>query len=206
MNGWDLGFAPQDVAALEQVTEGPVLLVGSAGFGAGLADEIDRAGSGVVHDPDLVVGATSAADVQAAVRFALDFDVPLAVLAPGQEASRSAKGGVLITTSRMDHVHVDQRGRTAIAGAGALWSQVVARAAELGLAPLVSSYPGVGIVGRMFGWTAGHVRAIDVVTPDGQWRHVTPSSDPRLFRSLCESEAGEVEIGVITAMTFALFR
>lgn len=202
MNGWNPGFTPQDVAALAHITEGPVLLAG----GARLADELERAGSAIVHDPDLVVGATSAADVQAAVRFALDFDVPLAVLVPGQEATCSAKGGVLITTSRMDHIHLDQRGRTAIAGAGALWSQVVDRAAELGLAPLVPSYPGAGIVGRMFGWTAGHVRAIDAVTPDGQWRHVTPASDPRLFRSLCDSAAGEVELGVITAMTFALFR
>lgn len=200
--GWSPGFTPQDVAALMSVTEGPVLLAGSSN----LANELFCADSTIVHEPDLVVGATSAADVQAAVRFAADFHVPLAVLAPGHQAPCSAKGGVLITTGRMNQIHLDARGHTAIAGAGALWSQVVDRAAELGLAPLVPSYPHVVIVGRMFGWTAGHVRAIDVVTADGQFRHLTPANDPRLFRALCDSEADEVELGVVTAMTFALFR
>lgn len=200
--GWDPGFTPQDVAALVQVTEGPVLLAGCVD----LSDELRCAESMVVHEPDLVVGAATATDVQAAVRFALAFDVPLAVLAPGQQAAASAKGGVMITTGRMDRIHLDARGRTAIVGAGALWSRVVDRAGELGLAPLVPSCPHATIVGRMFGWTAGHVCAIDVVTADGQFRQVTPVSDRRLFRALCDSEPDEVELGVITAMTFALFR
>jgi FAD/FMN-containing dehydrogenase len=128
--GWALNVAPQDVAALSSITEGPVLLAGSAA----LADEVCASDITIVHEPDIVVGATNAADVRAAVRFSLDFHLPLAVLALGHQAPSSAKGGMLVTTSRINRIHVDQRSRTAIVGAGALWSDVVERAAELGLA------------------------------------------------------------------------
>jgi hypothetical protein len=83
---------------------------------------------------------------------------------------------------------------------------VVDHAAEAGLAPLVPSVPGTGIVGRSYGWNAGHVRSIEVVTGTGGLIHVTPVSDPRLFELLCESDPDDVGLGVITAMEFALFR
>jgi FAD/FMN-containing dehydrogenase len=200
--GWTLNFAPQDVAALASVTEGPVLLAGSAE----LPVEVSLSDVSIVHEPDIAVGATNAADVLAAVRFSVDFELPLAVMAPGHHAPRSAKGGMLVTTSRMNRIHIDRRSRTAIVQAGARWSDVIDRAAELGLAPLVPSYPRLGIVGRTFGWTAGHVRSIELVAADGRFHHVTPVSDPRLFRQLCDSEVSDVDLGVITAMTFVLFR
>ncbi|TWF76668.1 FAD binding domain-containing protein [Pseudonocardia hierapolitana] len=198
--GWDPGFTPQDVTALASVTEGPVLVAGDPG----LADELSCPDAGILHEPDITVGATNPADVRAAVRFAADFRLPLAVTAPGHQAP--PKGGVLVSTRRMNRVHLDRRSRTAIAEAGVLWRDVVDRAAELGLAPLVPSYPGAGIVGRKHGWAAGHVRAIQVVTADGDFRHVTDGSDSRLFRLLCVSDPDDVGLGIITAMEFALFR
>jgi FAD/FMN-containing dehydrogenase len=200
--GWDPGFTPQDVAALSSVTEGPVLVAGDPE----LADEVSARHSVIPPEPDIAVGATSPADVQAAVRFAAGFHLPLAVLAPGLQAPATAKGGVLITTCRMNRIHLDRHSRTAIAEVGVLWTELVDRAAELELAPLVPSHPGIGIVGHTFGWTAGHVSSIEVVTTDGELRHVTAVSDPRLFRLLCASDPGDVGLGVITAMTFALFR
>lgn len=197
-----LGFTPQDVAALSSITEGPVLLAGSPE----LVQEAAAAGTTIVHEPDITVGATNAADVAAAVRFAADFRLPITVMAPGDSTATSARGGVLVTTVRMNRIHLDRISRTAIAEAGALWSDVVDRAGELGLAPLVPPYPRVGIVGRSFGWTAGHVSAIDVVTTDGRRHHVTANSDPRLFSRLCNSDPSDVDRGLITAMTFALFR
>jgi FAD/FMN-containing dehydrogenase len=200
--GWDHGFTPQDIAALSSITEGPVLLAGDPG----LAVEVSSPDITNTHEPALVVGATNAADVQAAARFSLDFRLPLAVMSPDHHAPSSAKGGVLITTSRMNQIHLDRRSRTAIVGAGASWSDVVDRAAELDLAPLIPSYPGIGIVGRAFGWTSGHVRSVEVVAPDGELHHVTAASDPRMFRRLCDSDISDIDVGIITAMTFALFR
>jgi FAD/FMN-containing dehydrogenase len=198
--GWDPGFTPQDVAALASVAEGPVLVAGDPG----LAGELSCPDATILHEPDITVGAANPADVRAAVRFAADFRLPLAVTAPGHQAL--PKGGVLVGTRRMNRIHLDRVSRTAIAEAGVLWPDVVDRAAELGLAPLVPSYPGTGIVGRTHGWTAGHVRSVQVVTADGEFRHVTPGSDPRLFRLLCASDPGDVGLGIITAMEFALFR
>jgi FAD/FMN-containing dehydrogenase len=200
--GWDPGFTPQDVAALSSVTEGPVLVAGDPE----LANEVSVPGITIPPEPDITVGATNPADVQAAVRFAADFHLPLAVMTPGYQAHGSTKGGVLITTGRMKQIHLDQHSRTAIAEVGALWSDVVDRATALGLAPLVPSHPGTGIVGHAYGWTAGHVRSIDIVTTDGQYRHVTAVNDPRLFRLLCASDPNDTDLGVITAMKFALFR
>jgi FAD/FMN-containing dehydrogenase len=200
--GWDPGFTPQDVAALSSVTEGPVLVAGDPE----LAAELSSTDVTILHRPAVTVGATNPADVQAAVRFAADFRLPLAVTSPGDGAPGSAEGGVLVTTSRMNRIHIDRHSRTAIAEAGALWSDLVDRAAELGLAPLVPSYPGTGVVGRAYGWTAGHVRSIEVVTADGDFRHVTAVSDRRSFRLLCAREPDDVGLGVITAMEFALFR
>lgn len=200
--GWDPGFTPQDVAALASITQGPVLVAGDPE----LADEVSDPDTTILHEPDIAIGATDPADVQAAVGFSLEFRLPLAVMAPGHRGPGSANGGVLITTTRMNQIYVDLRRRTAIARAGALWSDVVDHAAGLGLAPLVPSFPGAGIVGRSYGWNAGHVRSIEVVAATGHLIHVTPVSDPRLFELLCESDPSDVGLGVITAMEFVLFR
>jgi FAD/FMN-containing dehydrogenase len=61
--------------------------------------------------PAIAVGATSVADLQAAVRFAAERDLPVAVLATGHQMVRSAEGAVLINMSRMNAVHVDLRPR-----------------------------------------------------------------------------------------------
>jgi FAD/FMN-containing dehydrogenase len=156
--GWDPGFTPQDVTALSSITEGPVLVAGDPD----LADEVSFPEITIVHEPDIAIAASNPADVQAAVRFSADFHLPLAVVSPGHLPPRSAKGGVLITTRRMNQIHLDRRSRTAIVGAGALWSDVVDRPAELG--------------------------------------------DPRSFGRLCDSDPSDVDLGVITAMTFVLFR
>jgi FAD/FMN-containing dehydrogenase len=196
--GWDPGFAPQDFVALAGVTTGPVVLAGSS--------ELCAEASACKGEPAIAVGAADATDVTAAVRFAADFGLPLIVLSPGHEPSGSEDGGLLLTTSRMNRVHIDRVNRTALAGAGALWSDVVRRAAEVGLAPLVPPCGDMSVVGPDYGWAAGHVKAIEYVTPDAQLRRVTPVSDRRLFAQLCGSDPTEPGVGVITEMTFVLFR
>ncbi|MGI5127975.1 FAD-binding protein [Pseudonocardia sp. CA-107938] len=174
---------PQDLSYLVSITTGDVT-----------ADATGQA---------VTVAAANAADVVGAVAFAAEFGLPLAIDVPGAPA---AKGGLLISTERLRGVHVDRVARTAIAQVGALWSDVVDRAREHGLAPLVPRHDGTGILGSGYGWSAGHVLGIDAVTRDGRYRHVAPAADPRLFRRLCAVEPGDVEPGVVVAMTFTLFR
>jgi FAD/FMN-containing dehydrogenase len=126
----------------------------------------------------------------------------------------AAHGAVMIATHRMDDVAIDAAGRTARVGAGALWSEVVREAAKAGLAPLNGSNPTVGVsgytlggglsptLGRSHGYAADHVRSLDVVTADGELRHVDAESEPELFWAL---RGGKGNFAVVTALEFDLF-
>jgi FAD/FMN-containing dehydrogenase len=192
---------------IENVT-GPVFRPGDAGFDGELA------GYQVAHPhrPDVVVGATTAGDVQAAVTYAADRRLPVAVETSGHGRGVPLSGGVLISTRRMDGVHIDARTRVARVEAGTRWARVVAAAAEHGLAPASGSSPeagvvgytlggGIGVLARQLGWASDRVRSIDLVTADGRLRHVTAESEPDLFRVLRGAGHG---LGVVTAMEIEL--
>jgi FAD/FMN-containing dehydrogenase len=203
-------FSEQEGNELAAAVEGPVFLPEDEGY----AEEAAGANTILTHRPLVTVGATGAADVRAAVRFARDHDLPLAVLATGHGPSTAVKDAVLVTTRRMTGVEVDPVERTARIEAGVQGRRLVDAAVEHGLAPLVGSSPQVGVVGytlggglsvtmgRAFGWAADYVRSIDVVTPDGESRHASPDSEPDLFWALLGARSN---FGIVTAMTFSLF-
>jgi FAD/FMN-containing dehydrogenase len=160
------------------------------------------------HRPELVVAATSAADVRAAVGLGR----PVAVQATGHGLRRPLDGGVLISTRRMTGVRVDPRARIAGVEAGATWQHVIDAAAPHGLAPLSGSAPGVGAVSytlgggvgllaRRYGFAADHVRRLDLVTVDGRGHRVTATSEPDLFWALRGGGGG---LGVVTGMEIDL--
>lgn len=159
-------------------------------------DDYDSARTGwnlsVEHHPAVVVAAEEPADVVAAVRFAAEADLPIAVEATGHGASVPADGAVYINTGGLNELMIDARSRTARIGAGLRWGQVVQAAAEHGLAPLCGSSAHVGVMGyltggglpvlgRTFGFAAETVRSLDLVTADGQLRTVSPSSEADLY-------------------------
>jgi hypothetical protein len=200
--------AGYDTATLRDLVQGPVLLPGD--------DRYDAERSGFQlddpHRPAVVVGATSAADVQAAVAFAAERALPVAVQATGHGLATHAHGGVLVTTGRLQGLHVDPAARTATLEAGVTWGRVIEAAARHGLAPLNGSSPGVGAVGyvlagglgllgRRYGWAADHVRSLDVVTADGQLRHVTPAEHADLFWALRGGGGG---LGIVTQVEVEL--
>ncbi|MBT2481615.1 FAD-binding oxidoreductase, partial [Streptomyces sp. ISL-94] len=188
--------------------EGEVFLPGGDGFDA------ERIGfqRAVTHRPDVIVGAVSAADVAAAVEFAGERDLPVAVQATGHGLSVAMDGGVLVSTRRMSGVRIDPAAETAWLEAGVRWEQVVPEAARHGLAPLNGSAPHVGAVsyvlggglallGRTYGWAADHVRRMEVVTADARIKEITPDSDPDLFWALL---GGKDNFGIVTGMEIAL--
>ncbi|WP_246530879.1 FAD-binding oxidoreductase [Streptomyces bathyalis] len=188
---------------------GPVLLPGDEQY----SEEVSGFQAGYRHRPDVVVCATEAADVRAAVEYAATHRLPLAVQATGHGLTVPLPGGVLVSTRRMTEVRVDAAARTAWIGAGVRWGQVVEEAGRFGLAPLSGSGPGVGAVSyslhggigllaREFGYAADHVGAAELVTSDGRLRHVTADSDPELFRSL---RGGGGNFGVVTGLEIGLF-
>jgi FAD/FMN-containing dehydrogenase len=181
----------------------------------GYAAEISVFNQAVRHCPGIVVGATSSADIRESVLFAAEHDLPVAVLNTGHGPTVAAgPQSLLITTKRMTRVEVDERTATARVEAGVRFGQLVEVAASHGLAPLPGSSPGVGVVGytlsggasstmgRLYGWAADHVRALDVVTADGRLRRASPTSERDLFGALL---GGKSNFGVVTAMECALF-
>lgn len=175
----------------------------------GYAEEVAGFQTAVPTSPAAVVAAESAEDVAAAVRHAAGHGLSVAVQATGHGLT-AGTGGLLISTRRMTGVEIDAAARTARVEAGARWEAVIEAAGEHGLAPLSGSSPDVGVVGytlaggfgllaRRYGRAADHVRALDVVTADGELRRAEPGSD--LFWAL---RGGRDGFGVVTAIEFDL--
>ncbi|GAA4923974.1 FAD/FMN-containing dehydrogenase [Actinomycetospora succinea] len=173
----------------------------------GYEDEFAGFDLAVRQHPAVVVGATGAADVVAAVRGAVAAGLAVGVQATGHGITVPADGdALLITTRRMDGVRVDTDAHTAWIDAGVSWERVLQEAAPHGLAPLVGSAPAVGAVsytlggglgelGRRWGFAADRVRRLDVVTADGVARRVTADDHPDLFWAL---RGGGGNVGVVT--------
>ncbi|GAB3827550.1 FAD-binding oxidoreductase [Kribbella italica] len=163
------------------------------------------------HRPARIFAATSATDIQEAVRYARDHELRLAVQASGH-GHTTPTDGVLVTTSGFAGVTVDPEQKTATIQAGATWQQVTAATSPYGLAPLSGSFPGVGaisytlggglgLMARKYGFAADHVRRIDLVTPGGELRSVTPDY-VELFWAL---RGGGGNFGVVTELEIDLF-
>jgi FAD/FMN-containing dehydrogenase len=197
-------------APLVAKVAGSVLLPGDAGY------DNERAVWNLNHElvPAMIVVPVSAADVQAAVTFAAGQHRPVLVKTTGHQIVGQAHGAVVIATHRMNDITIDTASRTARVGAGVLWSEVIAKAANAGLAPLNGSNPTVGVsgytlggglsptLGRSHGYAADHVCSLDVVTADGKLRHVNAESEPDLFWAL---RGGKGNFAVVTALEFDLF-
>ena len=167
----------------------------------------------VTHRPAVVVAADGAADIAAAVRYANDEGLPVAVQATGHGAAVPADGKVLVSTRRMQAVQVDPVGRVARVEAGVRWRKVIDAVVPHGLAPLSGSSSGVGVVGytlgggmghlaRRHGFAADHVRAVELVTAAGEIRSVTADTDPELFWAV---RGGQSRFGIVSALEFDLF-
>lgn len=163
--------------------------------------------------PDAVVAATSAQDVVQAVRFAREHGLEVTPQATGHGAITAFVGEILVNTKGLDEcvVHPDGWARV---GAGVKWLRVVEAAAPYGLAPLSGSVTDVGVVGyttggglgpmaRTYGLASDRVRAIEVVTGDGELRRVTPTEHADLFFAL---RGGKGALGIVTAVEFDLVR
>lgn len=196
------------VAELAGRVRGPVLVPDQAGY----EEELSGFQAGYRHQPAVVVGAESAEDVQAAVRFAVSQNMAVAVQSTGHGVTVPDEGGVVISTKRMQEVTVDPESRSARIEAGARWEQVVLAAEPHGLVPPsgsaghvgVAGYTlagGIGLLARKFGYAADHVRALAVVTADGELRRVTADSDPDLFWAL---RGARDNFGVVTSLEITL--
>ena len=210
----------RQLRALRDAVRGPVLTPGDRGYGAA-REVFNRRYAGV--RPPAVVRARGAGDVRAAVRWAERFDVPLVARAGGHayNGASTSRDAVVIDVRRLDRVAVagagsDALGRAALAdldrgpmvtaGPGVRLIDLYARLSRRGLTVPAGSCPtvrlgglatggGMGLAGRGLGLTLDRVRAIDVVTADGELRRVEGDDD--LFWAL---RGGGGNFGIVTAL------
>jgi FAD/FMN-containing dehydrogenase len=163
--------------------------------------------------PARVVRCSSAADVAAAIRKAREDGLPLAVRAGGHNFGGHAQveGGVVVDLRGLTTVEVDPGTRRVVTGTGLRWAEYDAATHEHGLATPGGSISTVGVsgftLGTGLGWLGRHrglahdnLVAVELVTADGDIRHVDDDADPELMWAL---RGGCGNFGVVTAMHFA---
>ncbi|MFG1604102.1 FAD-binding oxidoreductase [Actinoplanes sp. NPDC049265] len=202
--------AAGEFAELAAAVAGPVLTPGQAGYD----EECATYNLMSPLRPEVAVGVTGVADIEACVRFAARRDMAIAVRGQAHMVAKPAAGALLISLRRMSRVAVDADRRTVRVEGAATWGEVLAAAAPYGLAPPVGStltVSAIGFVlgggqspalGRAHGHASDHVSAFEVVTADGTLRRVTPDEQPDLFFAL---RGGKGNFGVVAAVEMRLF-
>ena len=189
---------------------GELLLATSAGY-----DTARRIWNGAIdRHPAGIARCTGVADVIAAVRFARDHDLEIAVRGGGHNVAGTAvcDDGVVIDLSPMRAVWVDPDGRTAWVQGGALWGDVDHETQVHGLATTggiightgvagLTLGGGLGFLMRKHGLTVDNLLAAEVVTAEGRIVRASADEHPDLFWAL---RGGGGNFGVVTSFQFSL--
>jgi len=169
---------------------GPVLAPSDPAY-----EDARRVHNGLIdRRPALVARCHGTADVQAAVRFARERGLEIAVRGGGHNVAGNAvcDGGLMIDLSAMRGVHVDPRARRARAQGGATWGNYNRETQLYGLASTggVVSTTGVGglTLGGGLGWLMGKhgmavdcLRAVELVTASGEVVRASADEHSDLF-------------------------
>ncbi len=164
--------------------------------------------------PAVVVRPVNAGDVIAAVNFARESGIDLAVRGGGHGVPGfgTCDGGVAIDLSRMKGVRVDPAAKTARAEGGATWGDFNAATHPFGLATtggIISTTGiagltlggGIGYLARGFGLSSDNLVSADVVTADGRLVQANENDNADLFWAL---RGGGGNFGVVTSLEYRL--
>ena len=164
--------------------------------------------------PQLIARCVRPADVAAALAFARDEGLPLAVRGGGHSGAGFGvcDSGVVIDLSKMRHVQVDPRTHRARVGGGATWADVDAAGQVHGLAVTGGLVTHTGVGGLTLGGGLGYLMrrdglacdnlvSADLVDASGRRVTATDDSTPELIWGL---RGGGGNFGVVTTFEYRL--
>jgi FAD/FMN-containing dehydrogenase len=195
---------------LRQQVRGDVIAPEDAGYNEARAVRnamIDRR-------PAVVTRPVNAGDVIAAVNFARESHLPLAIRGGAHSVPGfgTVDDGVVIDMSRMRGVRVNPEKRTARAEGGATWGDFNAATNAFGLATtggIISTTGvggltlggGIGYLARGYGLSLDNLISADVVTADGKLLIASDNENADLFWAI---RGGGGNFGVVTSFEFRL--
>ena len=206
----DIVLDDADVADLTRYFRGELIRRDDASY-----DSARRIWNGAIDRyPALVARCTGVADVIAAVRFAREHELTVAVRGGGHNVAGTAvcDDGVVIDLSPMKGMWVDPVARTARAQPGLLWGEFDHETQRFGLATTGGIVTHTGIAGltlggglgwlmRRYGLTCDNLLSADVVTADGELVRASAEENADLFWGL---RGGGGNFGIVTSFEYRL--
>jgi FAD/FMN-containing dehydrogenase len=189
---------------------GAVLEPGHAGY-----EDARRIWNGAIdRRPACIARCAGVADVLAAVRFARERDLRVAVRGGGHGVGGHAvcDGGLVIDLSAMTGISVDPLARRAAAQGGVLWGELDAATERFGLATVGGIVTHTGVAGltlggglgwlmRKHGATVDNLLSVELVTADGELLTASAAENQELFWGIRGAGAN---FGVVTALEYRL--
>ena len=211
LRGLNGGSVSVDAEALDNLTaavRGAVIRPGEDGY-----DTSRTLWNGMIdRKPGLVIRALGTGDIQAAVNFARDNDLLMAVRAGGHQIAglAVADDAVQLDLSQMRSVHVDRKDNSVRVDPGCLLGDVDRETQLFGLAVPTGVNSTTGIAGltlgggfgwitRKYGMTVDNLISADVVTADGRIVHASETENPDLFWAV---RGGGGNFGVVSSFEF----
>ena len=164
--------------------------------------------------PALIARCTGTDDVAAAVRFARERSLTIAVRGGGHNVAGSAvcDGGLVIDCSPMKGIQVDPVKRTARAQPGVIWGELDNETQRFGLATPGGVVSATGIAGftlsggmaitsRKWGLACDNLLSVEVVTAEGEILQASTTEYPDLFWAV---RGGGGNFGIVTWFEYVL--